>query len=505
MFSHSSSRSRRKKKKEDAFVQVKRRSTTLPIFFLTLGALLAATAFWAATRDKSRPIPIDTSDGGRNSISAIQLSKSWKRLETASDEIQQRMVGQQPSEVRDLLKVYRVLAERQLDLAVGDEKRTQAQTKQLTALRSLAITEQELDARLKLATELSALGLKLADHPDDNVASQAFQSLFVASDLILTDGLNDEQDANRLAPLLCTWVEKAANRFPSEQPICDAIGMLFTKYPNVNDRDKQLEALVEVVRKGYGSSPSQAISDWASRVEIKQFFDENKVLSLLEAALTQVKMQPEQLQILEERLFAEKPTIGKLKFAVQLAQIYEGFNEPQAMQRLLDRITALDSSEVSEEQKAPLLADIQKMRERQSLRGQRFEMDLILRDGTELTAETLNSQVVLLVFFDSPVELEKLEYQLGLLERLPKSKFRYFWAGPAITEEEWARLSMLARGSDPGFRLPLLETKNAEQLRAHFKVTSTVFPVICDQGHVTSLGTPLNRLLLWLENRLYSD
>jgi hypothetical protein len=505
MSSHSSGRSRRKKKKDDPFVQTKKRSSALPIFLLTLGGLLAATAFWAATRDRSRPIPVDTSDGGQKSIASIQATKSWKRLETACDDIQQRMTGQSPSEVRDLLKVYRALAERQIELATTDDKKTEAQAKQLTALRSLATTEQELGLRLKLATELSAIGLKLTEHPDNNLASQAFQSLFVASDLILADGLNDEEDASRLSVLLGTWVEQAASRFPTEQPICDTIGMLFTRYPNVKDRDKQLQQLVEVVQKGYGNSPSRAIVDWASRVEIKQFFDENKVLSLLEAALTQTKMQPDQLQVLEEQLFADKPTIGKLQFAVQLAQIYEGFDEPKAMQRLLDRITALDLSGIMEDKRQQLLSDIQKMAERQVLRGQKLETDLVLRDGTQVTAQSLNEQVALLVFFSVPAELEKLEYQMGLLERLPKSKFQYFIAGPPISEEEWIRLSLLARPGEPEFRLPLLEAKNAEQLRARFRITSTVFPVTCDKGLITSLGTPLSRALLWLESRLYSE
>jgi len=505
MSSHSSGRSGRKKKKDDVFFQSRKRLTALRIFFLTVGGLLAATAFWAATRDRSRPIPIDTSDGGRKSISSIQATKSWKRLEAASDEIQQRMSGQPPSEVRELLKVYRVLAERQLELAVGDEKRTEAQVKQLTALRSLAITEQELGPRLKLATELSAVGLKLTEHPDDNLASQAFQCLFVASDLILSDGLNDEEDASRLSALLCTWFERAANRFPADQPICDTIGMLFTRYPNVKDRDKQLQQLVEVVRKGYESSPHRAIANWASRVEIKQFFDENEVLRLLEAALTQIKLQPEQLRGLEEQLFADKPTIGKLQFAVQLAQIYEGFDEPQAMQRLLDRIAALDLSEIGEEKQKQLLGDIQKMSGRQALRGKKFELDLVLRDGTQLTAQALDNQIALFIFFSTPAELESLEYQLGLLERLPKSKFCYFFVGPEISEEEWSRLSSLARPSEPEFRLPLLEAKCAEQLRARFQVTSTVFLVSCEKGTITTLGTPFNRALLWLENRLYSE
>lgn len=505
MSSHSSGRSRRKKKKDDAFVQPKKRSTALPIFLLTLGGLLAATAFWAATRDRSRPIPIDTSDGGKNSIAAIQATKSWKRLESASDDIQQRMSGQQPSQVRDLLNVYRVLAERQLELAVGDEKRTEAYSKQLTALRSLAITEQSPDARLKLATELSAVGLKLAEHPDNNLASQAFQSLFVASDLILADGLNDEEDAKRLSILLCSWVEQAARRFPADQPICDTIGMLFTRYPNVKDRDKQLQQLVEVVRKGYGNSPSQAIADWSSRVEIKQFFDENKVLTLLSSAITQVKLQPELLQGLEEQLFADKPTIGKLQFAVQLAEIYEGFDEPQAMLRLLDRIASLDLSEISEEKRKLLLVDIQKMRERQALRGQKLEMDLVLRDGTRWSVQENETQVVLLVFFREPAELENLEYQLGLLQRLPQSRFRFVFVGPQISDEEWIRLSSLARPNQPEFRLPLLDAGNAEELQKRFQITSTVFTAICDQGRITSLGTPLNRVLLWLEDRLYTE
>jgi hypothetical protein len=245
------------------------------------------------------------------------------------------------------------------------------------------------------------------------------------------------------------------------------------------------------------------VVEWASSVEIKQFFDENKVLSRLSAALTQAKLEPEQLKDLEEQLLADKPALGKLQFAVSLALIYEGFDQVPAMQRLLDRVAALDLSEITEEKRAELQSDSQKMRERQALRGQRLELDLILRDGTRLTAEQLEKQLTLLIFFSVPAELEKMTYELGVLERMPHADFRYLLVGPEMDEGEWNRLSGLGKSGAPEFRLPLVAAAEADSLRAKFQITSTVFPVFLDEGRITSLGTPLNRILLSLESRLY--
>jgi hypothetical protein len=100
-----SSRLSRRKKRDELFVEEPKNPTTLPIFLLTLGFLLAVTAIWSATRDRSLPIPIDLSDGGAKSISAIQGAKSWGRLEAAADEIEERISGLQPNEVRDLLVI----------------------------------------------------------------------------------------------------------------------------------------------------------------------------------------------------------------------------------------------------------------------------------------------------------------------------------------------------------------------------------------------------------------
>lgn len=502
MPSHSSGRSRRKKKQDQEFVKPGKRSTTLPIFVLTLIGLLAAAAVWSATRDRSRPIPVDTSDGGQKSIAAIQATKSWKRLETASDEIEQRISGQAPSEVRDLLKVYLALAERQLELASQESQKTAALTKQLNALKGLAASEPESKTRLRLATELSALGLKLTGHADDALASQAFQSLFMASELILVDGLNDEEDTTRLSSLLATWIEQASQRFPTDQSICEAIGNLFTRYPNVEDRDRQLLSLVDVIRKGYGKSPNPAVVEWAGRVEIKQFFDENKVLSLLTNALTQATLQPDQLKGLEDQLVTDKPTIAKLLFAVQLARIYEGFGQVEAMQRLLARIQALDLSQIDPQERAQLEADCRKMSERQALRGQQLSFDLVLRDGTQLSAEQMGKQVVMLVFFDKPEELEKVDYYLGSLRRIPVADFRYFLVVPDMNDEEWGRLSAMVNPNDPNFRLPLVAPEEEKKLRDKFLVTTSVFTVIIDGGKVASLGDPLNRVQLWLEGRL---
>jgi hypothetical protein len=503
MSSHSSSRSRRKKKQGQEFVTTRKSSTTLPIFILTLLALLAAAGVWSATRDRSRPIPVDTSDGGKESIAAIESSQSWKRLEVAAEEIQQRISGQQPKDVRDILRVYLALAERQLQLAANDSQKDAAYSKQLSALQGLAASESEIEPRLRLATELSALGLKLVESQDDALASRAYQSLFMASDLILADGLNDEEDASRLSPLLGTWVEQAATRFPTDRSICESIGILLARYPSVKDRDQQLERLVELVKRGYGKSSNPAVVEWAGSVEIKQFFDENKVLSRLSAALTQAKLEPEQLKDLEEQLLVDKPALGKLQFAVSLAQIYEGFDQVSAMQRLLDKVAALDLSEIPEEKRAELQADSQKMRERQSLRGQKLELDLVLRDGTRLTSEQIEQQLTLLIFFRDPAELEKMTHELGVLERMPHTDFRYLLVGPEMDEGEWRRLSGLIKSGSPEFCLPLVAAAEAETLQAKFQIASTVFPVVLDQGRVAALGTPLNRILLSLESRLY--
>ena len=503
MSSHSSGRSRRKKKQDKEFVATRRSSTTLPIFVLTLLALIAAAVVWSATRDRSRPIPVDTSDGGKESIAGIESSKSWKRLEVAGEEIQQRISGQQPKDVRDILRIYLALAERQLQLAANDSQKDAAYSKQLSALQGLAASEQEIEPRLRLATELSALGLKLVENQDDALASRAYQSLFMASDLILADGLNDEEDASRLSPLLGAWVEQAATRFPTDRSICESIGILLARYPSVKERDQQLERLVELVKRGYGKSANPAVVEWASSVEIKQFFDENKVLSRLSAALTQAKLEPEQLHDLEDLLLADKPALGKLQFAVQLAQIYEGFDQVPAMQRLLDNVAALDLSEITEEKRAELQSDSRKMRERQVLRGQKLEMELILRDGTRLTAEQIDKQLTLLIFFSDPAELERLTHELGVLERMPQTAFRYLLVGPEMDEGEWKRLSGLIKSGAPQFRLPLVAAAESDNLRAKFQITSTVFPVVLDEGRITSLGTPLSRILLRLESRLY--
>jgi hypothetical protein len=503
MSSHSSRRSRRKKKKDELFVEKPRNSTTLPIFLLTLGFLLAATAIWSVTRDRSLPIPIDPSDGGAKSISAIQGAKSWRRLEAAADEIKQRISGQQPSEVRDLLIIYQAIAERQLELATENTQKTSAQLKQLTALRGLAVTAQSPGVQLKLATELSALGLSLKDQPDKELASQAFQSLFLASELILTDGLNDENDSSRLATLLPTWVAQAAQQFPADQAICATIGNLFSRYPAVEDRNQQLQQIATAVQSGYRKSPNPAIVEWAGRLEIRHFFDQNKVLDLLTSTLTQTELQSEPLRELEDQLLADTPTPIKVQFAVELAQIYEGFDDVQAMQRLLDRVSAQDFSQWSKEKREQLQSDLLKMKERQSLRGQKLGLEFKLRDGTRFTPQQAEEAVSLLVFFKSPEELEKLEYQLRLLQRLPRAKFRYFLIGPEIEEAQWARLSSLIKPNDDDFRLPLLQPSSSEELTEKFRVTNADFFIILDQDRVQSLGVPLNRARVWLENRLY--
>jgi hypothetical protein len=271
----------------------------------------------------------------------------------------------------------------------------------------------------------------------------------------------------------------------------------------VKERDQQLERLVELVKRGYGKSANPAVVEWAGSVEIKQFFDENKVLSRLSAALTQAKLEPEQLKDLEDLLLADKPALGKLQFAVQLAQIYEGFDQVPAMQRLLDRVAALDLSEITEEKRAELQSDSQKMRERQALRGQKLELELVLRDGTLFTAEQIDKQLTLLIFFSDPAELERLTHELGVLERMSQTAFRYLLVGPEMDEGEWKRLSGLIKSGAPQFRLPLVAAAESDNLRAKFQITSTVFPVVLDEGRITSLGTPLNRTLLWLESRLY--
>ncbi|MFO0454904.1 MAG: hypothetical protein ACK5Z0_02755 [Planctomycetota bacterium] len=176
MSSHSSGRSRRKKKQDKEFVATRKSSTTLPIFVLTLLALLAAAGVWSATRDRSRPIPVDTSNGGKESIAAIEASKSWKRLEVAAEEIQQRITGQQPKDVRDILRIYLALAERQIQLAANDSQKDAAYSKQLSALQGLAASEPEIEPRLRLATDLSALGLKLTESQDAALASRSESS-----------------------------------------------------------------------------------------------------------------------------------------------------------------------------------------------------------------------------------------------------------------------------------------------------------------------------------------
>jgi hypothetical protein len=51
--------------------------------------------------------------------------------------------------------------------------------------------------------------------------------------------------------------------------------------------------------------------------------------------------------------------------------------------------------------------------------------------------------------------------------------------------------------------LPWLEPAQSAELLETFQVTYTPFPVILDQGKVVSLGTPVNRGLIWLEKRLF--
>ena len=100
MSNRASRRSRRKKRKDDFSELTRKRSIVFPIFVTTLLVLLAGSAFWAATRDRSSPIAVDTADGGKRTISAIGDSKSFQQLEDAGKEVELRITGKQPQEVQ---------------------------------------------------------------------------------------------------------------------------------------------------------------------------------------------------------------------------------------------------------------------------------------------------------------------------------------------------------------------------------------------------------------------
>lgn len=505
--------SRRKKRSRksgaDDFSTEPKQAITLPTFFLIVLGLLAAAGVWSVSRNRTGPIVIDLVDNGSGTIADVQRSNSWNRLSEAATEVRSRLEGKSPRDAWSLLQVLEAIAIRQAEVGTTEEQRTTAMANRLLALQGLAAADSDRESLLQRTAELSTLSTRYKDDPSDELSRQAFRCAFVASQLTLRDGVADEEDSQRLVLLIPSWISQAAKRFPEDVEITRSIGDLLGSYPNVTERDAQVKTIVEAIEAAYRSSANPQIVEWANTLAVKQFFEEFGVVRQLADTLLGDTSRLDQLQATAERLLASQPTPVALQTALELAQFLEGFEQPDRARKVLEQLVALeptvsaDSASSIGKTRASISSDAQRMLARQDLFGQSPELALQLADGTTCSREEVAESVIFLMFYRTANDLESCADQLGVLLRLQAQGLRLFLVGPQLSAEDRNQLSfaIFKRAADAG--LPWVAPDQHQELQETFKVTYTPFPVILDRGEVVSLGTPVNRGLIWLEKRLF--
>lgn len=505
--------SRRKKRSgksgAEEFSTKSKQAITLPTFFLIVLGLLAAAGIWSVSRNRTGPIVIDLVDNGSATIADVKRSKSWSRLEEAAAELRSRLEGKTPKEVWSLLQILEAVAIRQTEVASTEEQRATAMANRLMALQGLAAADPDRESLLQRTAELSTLSTRHKDDPSDDLSRQAFRSAFVASQLTLRDGVADEEDSQRLVLLIPSWISQAAKRFPEDVEITRAIGDLLGGYPGVTERDTQVKTIVEAIETAYRGSPNPKIAEWANMLAVKQFFEEFGVVRQLADTLLGDTSRLDQLQATAERLLASQPTPVALQTALELAQFLEGFEQPDRARKVLEQLVALEPAVTADGTSATgvngvsISSDAQRMLARQDLFGQSPDLELQLADGSTCSREQVVESVVMLMFYRTADDLQSLADQLGVLYRLQAQGLRLFLVGPQLSEKDRGQLAiaMFKGTASPG--LPWIAPPQSEELAETFRVTYTPFPVILDRGRVVSLGTPVNRGLIWLEKRLF--
>ncbi|MFN7771943.1 MAG: TlpA family protein disulfide reductase [Planctomycetota bacterium] len=509
---------RRKKRSRKSgtndFSPARKQAMALPAFVLIIISLLAAGGVWSVIRHRanqlaSGPIVIDLVDNGSATIADVKRTQSWTRLEEVATELRVRLEGKSPQESWSLLQILEAVAARQGELANGETEQAKALANRLFALQGLSAADPDRESLMQRTAELSSLSTRYKDDPNDELSREAFRSALVASQLTLRDGINDEEDSQRLVVLIPSWIRQAAQRFPNDVEITRAIGDLLASYPNVSERDAQVKKIIESVEEAYRTSSNPLIVEWANLIAVKQFFDEFGLVRQLSDTLMGDLTRLDQLEATAERLLASKPTPVARQTALELAQFLEGFEQPDRARRILERLVAAapgnpsETGAAADSQASSLGVDARRMLARQELFGQTPELALKLATGATCSREQLAESVVLLMFYRDLDDLEACAEQIGVLQRLQDQGLRLFLVGPQLSSEDRNQLSTAVFQGAPDPGLPFLEPAQSAELRETFHVTYTPFPVILDKGRIVSLGTPINRGLLWLEKRLF--